>query len=437
MRIFITGASGFLGFNLAQRLQKDGHQITAAVRTPSKWAHYLPSFRWQACDFSQDTTVESWTDRLADVDLVINAVGIIHQDTNPESPSQSFQRVQADAPKALFSAASKLGVRIIQISAMGADVGGVSTPFLKTKQEADHHLHTLNTDSVILYPSIVIGRGGTSTALFNRLAALPITPLIGDGTQKLNPIHIDDFCDTVAHIVAHWKPGKHSYHLSGSEVLSFAEFYTVLRDWLRLGKPRFLPLPLPLLYGAAHAAEWIGIKSLLSRDALDMLKSAKTPAPDYPSQPTPSLREALWRTPATRADTLQAIWSGLQPALFFTIVFLWLFTALTSIFWDRASGYELLATGGITGIFATLSIFAGAILDAALGIAICLPRWRTRAYQLQILLMLAYMALIALIAPEQWFHPFGPVTKNLPLIVATWLLLATEPRPKTPHMKGV
>ncbi|WP_438039342.1 DoxX-like family protein [Sorangium sp. So ce128] len=57
---------------------------------------------------------------------------------------------------------------------------------------------------------------------------------------------------------------------------------------------------------------------------------------------------------------------------------------------------------------------------------IAVPYWRL-AYRLQIALMLAYMAIISVILPMAWLAPPGEVTKNLPLLAATWLLLALEP----------
>lgn len=432
MRILVTGATGFIGFNVAKALKNAGHDIVAAARSAEEWKKKSSAFEWISCDFQRDINSSDWLPRLSGIDVVINAVGIIH-----ESASQTFQQVQTETPKALFQAASDLGLKVIQVSAMGADNPLVTVPFLKTKQEADNFLQTLPMESVVVYPSIVIGRGGTSTALFNQMAAMPVTPLIGDGTQMLNPIHIDEVCRMLVHMVNQWPGGKQHYQLSGSERLSFAEFYALLRDWLRLGKPRFLRMPLPLLYRVASVSEKIGIKSLLNKEALDMLQTAETPAPNYAPCSPRGLRESLWLEPATQADTFQAVWAGIRPALFLSIAFIWFFTALTSAFFDRPSGYALLAAGGITGDFATLSIYAGALFDAALGVAMCLPRWCRQAYRLQIMLMLAYMVLIAIIVPAQWLHPFGPVTKNLPLIVGTWLLLATEALPGQRHLKQV
>src|SRR5690606_40795361 len=112
MRILITGATGFIGFHLAQRLAAAGHEIVAAARQADTWRTRLPAWEWRPCDFMRDTNEEDWTARVADVDLVINAVGIIS-----ESHAQGFTPVQTEAPQALFSACSRAGVRVLQISA--------------------------------------------------------------------------------------------------------------------------------------------------------------------------------------------------------------------------------------------------------------------------------------------------------------------------------
>jgi len=57
-----------------------------------------------------------------------------------------------------------------------------------------------------------------------------------------------------------------------------------------------------------------------------------------------------------------------------------------------------------------------------LGIATLTLRRRRLLYKAQALLILAYTAIITLHLPEFWLHPYGPVLKNLPMLVALWLL---------------
>jgi hypothetical protein len=46
-------------------------------------------------------------------------------------------------------------------------------------------------------------------------------------------------------------------------------------------------------------------------------------------------------------------------------------------------------------------------------------RWLWRA---QIALILGYMVIISIKLPEYWLHPYGPLTKNLPMLVAILML---------------
>jgi hypothetical protein len=44
-----------------------------------------------------------------------------------------------------------------------------------------------------------------------------------------------------------------------------------------------------------------------------------------------------------------------------------------------------------------------------------------------LLLIAAYTLLITVFLPEFWLHPYGPVSKNLPVAAAIALLWAMEP----------
>jgi hypothetical protein len=42
--------------------------------------------------------------------------------------------------------------------------------------------------------------------------------------------------------------------------------------------------------------------------------------------------------------------------------------------------------------------------------------------------MLGYTAIISIRLPEFWIHPYGPILKNLPMLVALILLYQLEKR---------
>lgn len=129
----------------------------------------------------------------------------------------------------------------------------------------------------------------------------------------------------------------------------------------------------------------------------------------------------------------------LQKPLFvarLALAFMWLFTAATSFWWGRAIGYEVLALQDIRGAFADVCINAGSLVDAGIGLWLLSnyqPRW---CYRLQIAIILSYSLLLTLIAPQFWLHPFGPLTKNIPIVALIYILHSVTNREKNDSHGG-
>src|SRR5690606_26266338 len=180
MIVLVTGSSGFIGRHLTEALRARGHCVIEVRGRVSDSARQVDA------DFTRDLRSEAWIATLANVDCVINAVGILR-----ERGDQTFERIHALAPSALFEACARAGVRrVIQISALGADSG--TSGYFASKHAADEHLAKLPLDYTIVQPSVVYGHGGTSARLFSMLASLPLVPLPGAGRQLLQPLHIDE-----------------------------------------------------------------------------------------------------------------------------------------------------------------------------------------------------------------------------------------------------
>lgn len=412
MKILVTGATGFIGAAIAKALWQAGHTVVACVhRQPVNDA--VP-YKVLECDFMRDTDAAVWEPRLDGIDLVINAVGIIQQ-----TSEASFQRLHADTPIALFQACKTKHLRVIQISGLGADKPNSPFEFLSSKTQADNYLFHQCAQAVILYPSIVIGRGGASTALFNTLAALPLIPLVGKGEQRLNPIHIDDLCAVVVDLLSHWPSDNQKYYLAGPEMLSFKGLLQLLRQSLGLSPARFIEVPQALMRSAARVSQALRL-STLNADSLQMF-DAVTPEPaNYPHLNIQPLSQRLACERPDRDEVLSWQTRLIWPLLWFSLAMLWVFTGLTSAFFDQATGYALLAQANIHGTPASLLIYGGAATDLLLGLGM-LCGWRL-VYLAQIALMLVYMVLITCLVPQEWLHPLGAITKNIPLVFATYLL---------------
>ena len=68
------------------------------------------------------------------------------------------------------------------------------------------------------------------------------------------------------------------------------------------------------------------------------------------------------------------------------------------------------------------------VVDVLIGLAL-LFRVKLRAVALiQLLMVAGYSIVLSLLLPELWLHPFGPLLKNLPIIVAiiAWSAIEDE-----------
>ncbi|WP_428036127.1 SDR family oxidoreductase [Amphritea sp.] len=422
MNILLTGASGFVGQHLYSRLRQEGHRVVAAVRDAAQFRRVFADAETLTVDYSRDHSANVWLPRLNGIDMVINAVGIIQ-----ESATQRFSDLHQKSPSALFDACEQVGVRrVLQISALGAEANAISQ-YHQSKFAADQHLAGKDLDWTILRPSVVYGPGAKSTAFFRALAALPVTPLVNAGEQRIQPIHIDDLVKAVIVCIGDDKTHRSQIDLVGPQPLSFKAYLQYQRQWLGLGDLRPLLIPYRLAQPLVKLGGWLKTGPV-NAQSLDMLIQGNT-APVEPLVEqlgfTPrSVESELQRIPSQVADRWYAGLYFMPGVLHGCIALLWIMTGLCSLlFYPEAKSLEILFQAGIEGLPATLSLYAGGAIDLLLGLAMLHNRWLKAALIGQLLLTIAYTLIISWLLPELWLHPFGPVTKNLPLMTATLCLL--------------
>ncbi|WP_299197201.1 SDR family oxidoreductase [uncultured Amphritea sp.] len=422
MNILLTGASGFIGQHLYIRLRQEGHRVVAAIREAEQFKMVFADAETIAVDYSRDHSANAWLPRLSGIDIVINAVGIIQQ-----TAFQRFSDLHQKAPSALFDACELAGVRrVMQISALGAEAGATSQ-YHQSKFAADQHLAAKALDWAILRPSIVYGPGAKSTGFFRALAALPVTPLVNAGEQLIQPVHIDDLVTAVIVCIEEELAVKAEIDLVGPEPLSFKAYLQCQRQWLGLGDLRPLSIPYRLARPLVKMGGLLKIGPVNS-ESLDMLIQGNTapvaPLVEHLGFIPRSVENELKRTPSQVADRWYAGLYFMPGVLRGCIALLWIMTGLCSLLlYPEVKSLDILSQAGIEGVPATLSLYMGGAIDLLLGLAMFSNRWMKPALIGQLLLTVTYTLIISCLLPELWLHPFGPVTKNLPLITATLCLL--------------
>lgn len=252
MKVLLTGANGFIGRNVAAALRAADHVIR-------------PASRQQGVDFVTMHDPGRWMPLLDGVDAVINCVGIIG-----EYGPQAFGPLHTHSPIALFRACARAGVRrVVQISALGADDTAFSDYHL-SKRAADDLLRQLDLDWCVLRPSLIYGRGGGSAALFRRLAGLPWLPVIGDGQQMLQPVHISDVVDTVMRALT-VSDAKLTLDVVGPETVSFADWLRTMRAVQGASPARLVRIPYRIALPLAYCVRYLN--PVIQPDNLRMLRA--------------------------------------------------------------------------------------------------------------------------------------------------------------------
>ena len=431
-RVLVVGATGLIGRHVARELARHGRPLAVHGRRTGPLARLFPRARRHALDLARLAGPEDWRPLLKGVDAVVMAAGIMG-----ERGADTYARIHARAACTLFEACAAAGVRrVVLLSAAGAD--RAATPYWRTKAEAERCLERLGTagrlaDWAILRPSVVVGRGGASDALFRGLAALPLLLRIPGDRGRLRPIHVVDLAATVASVVLHAGPIRRSFDAGGPEALTLAGVLERYRAALGLAPAPHLPVSLGLLAGLGRLARWLGAPPPLDAEPVRLLALAPEVDPG-PLQrlsgvaPKP-LAEALAEDAAARGDVAEArlVFLGLAARL--ALAVLWLGSGLLSLSpFARPDGLTLLAGIGATGPPASVLLHAAAGLDLAVGVAL-LRNWRPALVGLvQLGLVLAFTAILTVRAPVWWLHPFGPLLKNLPVLALVLVVMAREGR---------
>lgn len=428
MRILLTGATGLIGGAIARALLRDGHELVCAVREPSR-LHLGDGATALQVDLAGVPPASWWAQRLQGVDAVVNAVGILR-----ESPGQSFDALHHRAPAELFRGCVAAGVRcVVQISALGADEQARSGYHL-SKRAADDVLRTLPLRGAIVQPSLVFAPQGASSGLFMGLASAPVLALPQGGAMPVQPVHLDDVVAGVLALLARPPERIATLAFVGPRPLALRAYVASLRRQLGLGRAApVLPLPAALFMAGARVASLLPGSFLDADTAAMLLRGNAAPAARF--------TELLGRPPRDSETFLdpaqgpalrvQAVLGWARPLLRFALALLWLWTAAVSLgLYPVELSYGLLARAGLHGSLSAIALHGAAGLDLLLGVLTlwCPPRWRWWLWPSQLALVGGYTLLVTLFLPEYWLHPYGPISKNLPIMAAIALLWGLEPR---------
>lgn len=287
-RVAVTGARGFVGRALVQRLRRDGVEVVAISR-----GRHVVDRDGGLVHAGTDYADASWLAQiLSGCDAVIHLAARAHQigESLDADTARRYREANVEPLLAIAQAAQRADVRrVVLLSSIGvngnathgqpfteADDPAPAEPYALSKLEAEHALaralSTDGTDWVILRPPLVYGPGcpGNLARLIGLAARAPLLPLGGLHAPR-TLISIDNLIDAILVAAEHPAVSRRSYVVADARDVDVAQMLRAFLAGLGRAEWRLLAVPAPLLGALARAAgkhaAWAKISGALQVDA--------------------------------------------------------------------------------------------------------------------------------------------------------------------------
>lgn len=270
MRIFVTGATGYIGTALVRRLASDGHELRALVRPTSRTGTLdelgVATFVGDVAD--PESQRSSLREAMSGSDWVVHLAA----ELDPNASLERMRRVNVEGSEAVASLAHRLGVgRFLSVSSVayfgGSPEDGApateETParepfpsaYSLTKHEAERAIRAWADRGLAVntvYPSLVYGPPGKKRGanwLLRALLKERFPALVGAG-RRTSWVFLDDVVEGIVRLMersASLPPGR-DYLLAGDSIT----VRELARSLAELGAVRAPRLELPV--GLARVA---------------------------------------------------------------------------------------------------------------------------------------------------------------------------------------
>ena len=268
MLVAVTGASGFVGSQIAAELAARGHRVRLLLRATSR-RRLLPDAPWEIAegDITRPATLPSF---LAGADAVIHAAGLVKARRPPE-----FHAVNAVGTANLLTAAAQTPslsrfIYLSSLAAHGPAPGNTPRPLdappapvsaygqSKAAGESAVQNSPLYQQATILRLPVVYGPQDLALLPFFQLVNRRIAPLLWAGRNTISIIYITDAARAAADLAESNTPSDGKiYTADDGHQYTWQELLTHLETALNR-KALLLPMPLWAYHSAARISQLYG-----------------------------------------------------------------------------------------------------------------------------------------------------------------------------------
>ena len=257
MKIFLTGASGFVGNYLLKRLK--GNDVSLILRNNN-----VAGYKARIANLNQSVDL---SDDLDGMDVVIHCAARAHiMNDSSLSPLDEYRKVNVDATMNLARQAASAGVkRFIYLSSIkvngertypnepfrSSDQPQPEDPYGVSKLEAELGLKEIALDTgmelVIIRPPLVYGpgvKGNFASLLKLTMKRLPLP--LGRISNKRSMVSVQNLVDLIVTCIDHPNAANQTFLVSDDEDLSTSDLFRRLGSAARL-PARLINIPVGVL----------------------------------------------------------------------------------------------------------------------------------------------------------------------------------------------
>jgi NADH dehydrogenase len=270
----VTGAFGFTGRYIAQRLINAGKRVRALIgrNRPNPFGDRIEVARLQFDDF------QALVDSLKGVDVLYNTywVRFNYGETTFERAVQNSQM--------LIRAAEEAGVsRLVHISITNPSEDS-PLPYFRGKALVERAIRNSSLSYGIIRPTVLFGEGDI---LLNNIAyflrRFPIFIVPGKGDYRLQPVYVDDVAALA--VEAGERMDNFALDAVGPEVFTFAELVRLIRDAVG-SKAKIVHAPPSLTMLCIGVLNYFVNDIVLTREELEGLMANLLVSDQPPTCPT-------------------------------------------------------------------------------------------------------------------------------------------------------
>jgi NADH dehydrogenase len=297
MRIAITGATGFVGGHLTNRLTGEGHEVVRIGR------HRIDD----AIVHSSLKDVDQLTVAFTGCKAVAHCAGI-----NRELDDQTYARVHVEGTRNVVAAAKNAGVQKIVLLSFLRARPDCDSPYHESKWKAEEIVRNSGLDYTVIKAGIIYGRGDHMLDhLSHALHTFPIFGLVGLKEKSIRPLAVEDLVHVMRAALVDRRIKRQTIALVGPEEIYLSE--AVRRVAEVVGKrPLLFPLPVACHELMARVFERF-MKVPLTSVAQVRILSEGVVEPGSPVVPVP------YDLVPTRRFTVEQIRNGLPQARTFCV----------------------------------------------------------------------------------------------------------------------